>query len=147
MNSDYNVRRAMRQAAGIADDPDLIMKLLRGVREKIRNVEDGKKLAADVLSNIRLFARMILAYVRGDYREIPWRSIVLIIGALLYFVMPLDMIPDFIPATGFVDDITVILLVFKAVSDDINAFKRYESGGEEVKEEPGEVIQPEGETD
>ncbi len=133
MNKDFSVRSAMRQAAGIADDPDLIMKLLNGVRSKLKSVNDGKKLAADIIDKIRLFVRMILAYVRGEYKEIPWRSLVLIIGALLYFMMPLDLIPDFIPATGFVDDITVILLVFKAITDDINAFRRFESG-EEVQE-------------
>ncbi len=133
MNGDYNVRRAMRQAAGIADDPDLIKKLLQGVRSKMSSVEDGKKLAADIIDKIRLFVRMILAYVKGEYKEIPWRSVVLMIGALLYFLMPLDMIPDFIPATGFVDDVTVILLVFKAISDDINAFRRFETG-EEVQD-------------
>lgn len=146
MKSNFNLHSAMRQAAGIADDPDLVMKLLHGVRSKMRSVEDGKKLAADVMDKIRLFVRMILAYVKGDYKEIPWKSFVLIIGALLYFMMPLDMIPDFIPATGFVDDIAVILLVFKAISDDIDAFRRFESGEEEQEAEVQEAIEVEDET-
>jgi uncharacterized membrane protein YkvA (DUF1232 family) len=71
--------------------------------------------------------RMLRAYIRGEYRELPWKSLILIIGALLYFLTPIDMIPDFIPVTGFADDVAVILLVFKTISDDINAYRLFEN--------------------
>lgn len=139
LNSGLDFRRAVRRAAGIANDPDLLKELIRGARSKMQRVDDGKKLATGIVDKIKLFIRMLVAFVKGEYREIPWKSLLLIIGALLYFMVPLDMIPDFIPATGFVDDITVILLVFKAVSDDVNAFRRYEAGEVEDADEVIEV--------
>ncbi|MBR5893566.1 MAG: DUF1232 domain-containing protein [Bacteroidaceae bacterium] len=39
-----------------------------------------------------------------------------IIGALGYFILPLDLIPDFIPVAGYVDDGGLLLLVIKALS-------------------------------
>jgi len=117
----------MRRAAGIANDPELIRELVREVRSKINSVEDGKNLAADIVEKLRMMIRMLRAYIRGEYRDIPWKSLILIIGALLYFLVPIDMIPDFIPATGFVDDVAVILLVFKTISDDITAYRQFES--------------------
>lgn len=50
----------------------------------------------------------------------------MIIGSLIYFMMPIDLIPDFIPMTGFADDISIIFLVFSSISDDIEAFLEYE---------------------
>jgi len=117
----------MRRAAGIANDPELIRELVREVRSKINSVEDGKNLAADIVEKLRMMIRMLRAYIRGEYRDIPWKSLILIIGALLYFLVPIDIIPDFIPATGFVDDVAVILLVFKTISDDITAYRQFES--------------------
>lgn len=127
LNSGLNFRHAMRRAAGIANDPELIRELVREVRSKINSVEDGKNLAADIVEKLRMMIRMLRAYIRGEYRDIPWKSLILIIGALLYFLVPIDMIPDFIPATGFVDDVAVILLVFKTISDDITAYRQFES--------------------
>ena len=51
----------------------------------------------------------------------------MILGALIYFMMPLDLIPDFIPVTGLADDISIIFLVFGSISEDIEAFEEYES--------------------
>lgn len=48
--------------------------------------------------------------------EIPVRLQVTIIGALLYLILPVDVVPDFIPGVGLVDDVGVILLVFNEVS-------------------------------
>jgi len=52
----------------------------------------------------------------------------MIIGSLIYFLMPLDLIPDFIPVTGFADDISIIFLVFNGINEDIEAFLDFEQG-------------------
>jgi uncharacterized membrane protein YkvA (DUF1232 family) len=66
---------------------------------------------------------MIRAYIEGEYREIPWKSMVIILASLIYFVNPFDLIPDFIPGIGFIDDISIILMVFKSVEEDILKFQ------------------------
>lgn len=48
--------------------------------------------------------------------EIPNSLQITIIGALLYLILPTDVVPDIIPGIGLVDDCAVILLVFKEVS-------------------------------
>lgn len=48
--------------------------------------------------------------------EIPIRLKAVVIGALLYLILPLDVVPDAIPALGFVDDLWVIMTVVKEVS-------------------------------
>lgn len=48
--------------------------------------------------------------------EIPVRLKITIIGALLYLILPADIVPDVIPGIGLVDDCAVILIVFNEVS-------------------------------
>lgn len=71
--------------------------------------------------------RMVRAYLNGDYQKIPWKSLLLITSGIVYFVSPLDLIPDFIPVFGFLDDITVLLWIFNAVKGDIEDFEEWES--------------------
>ena len=46
-----------------------------------------------------------------------------IAGALAYVVLPIDVIPDFIPGVGFLDDMFVIGVVMKSIADEIERYK------------------------
>jgi uncharacterized membrane protein YkvA (DUF1232 family) len=56
------------------------------------------------------------------------RSLVLLVGALVYFLMPIDAIPDFIPGIGFLDDAGVIAMALAAVKSEVDRFKAWETG-------------------
>ena len=66
---------------------------------------------------------MIRSYVKGDYREVSFKSILLIFAGLIYFINPFDLIGDFIPGIGYIDDISLILWIMKSVEDDVLRFK------------------------
>ena len=57
--------------------------------------------------------------------ELPHWARATIYGALGYFIVPLDAVPDFLPVTGYVDDLGVLALAFATVSrhidDDVRA--------------------------
>jgi uncharacterized membrane protein YkvA (DUF1232 family) len=80
-----------------------------------------------VMEDLGTFLRLLRAWSRGDYRLIPWRSMAMVIAALLYFLSPLDAIPDFIPVIGFVDDAFIITFVMRAIRRDIRDFRDWES--------------------
>ncbi|WP_316801716.1 YkvA family protein [Pedobacter nototheniae] len=62
-------------------------------------------------------------YVNGNYTEIPKGSIVAILGGLIYFLSPIDVVPDFIPVLGLIDDVFVLNLVYKQVVKDLEKYK------------------------
>ena len=117
---------ALRKAVGIAANPEKISDLIGSVADKMSDMDDNKKRVSDFFEKVKTMLRMLRAYISGEYREIPWKSLLMIIGSLIYFMMPLDLIPDFIPFTGLADDISIILLVFTTINKDIQAFLEYE---------------------
>ena len=48
-------------------------------------------------------------------KDVPIKAKTLIIGALGYLILPTDLIPDFIPALGFTDDLTALTLALRTV--------------------------------
>ena len=77
-----------------------------------------------VRRDAQALARMAREAVAGRYRALPKRSLVAIVAALLYFLDPLDMIPDFLPFFGFADDAAVLFWVANRVRKDLDAFLR-----------------------
>ena len=65
---------------------------------------------------------MVSDYVHGNYKEIPLASIVTCVAAIIYVVSPLDLIPDFIPIAGQIDDAAVVGLALKAIKNDLDSY-------------------------
>jgi uncharacterized membrane protein YkvA (DUF1232 family) len=104
-------------------DPKQTAKLVAQARKKLSESRDRLEESVDELEAL---IRLIQAYAKGDYRDVPWTTIVAAAGAVIYFVMPLDLIPDPLPGIGYADDVTVVLFVLAAIQRDVDAFERWE---------------------
>lgn len=62
---------------------------------------------------------LLVLYYALQSSETTLRNKALILGALGYFILPVDLIPDFIPALGITDDIAAITIAFKAIIDSV----------------------------
>ena len=61
---------------------------------------------------------LLLFYVVKD-KNTPLADKMVILGALGYFIFPMDFIPDFIPIAGFTDDIAALIACIKAIRSNI----------------------------
>ena len=77
--------------------------------------------------------RLVRAYIKGEYRDVPWETIVWAIAAIIYFITPIDLIPDFIPGIGFLDDAAVIALAIASVRKDVDNFREWERSARKKK--------------
>jgi len=75
------------------------------------------------ISDLKLMFSVIQDYISGEYREIPWWSIAAIVAALLYVLSPIDLIPDFIPVIGYIDDALVVAACLAMVEQDLQNYK------------------------
>ena len=82
-----------------------------------------KHLASNVGSKV-LYPALQL-YFLLQAKDVPMKAKTLIVGALGYLILPTDLVPDFIPALGFTDDLTALMVALrtlnKYLTPDINA--------------------------
>jgi uncharacterized membrane protein YkvA (DUF1232 family) len=120
-----NLNQAEEKAEKVLSQPERVDRLLKTSRKKLSKLELEEQDFKGILGAIKTFIRMVKAYRSGLY-DLPWSTIVMIVAALVYFVVPLDLIPDFIPIGGFVDDFALVIAIFKKIKDDILDFQVWE---------------------
>lgn len=123
---DKPVKLPVSQAASLLRDRSRVAQLAtRAARKADKNKEALHKVWRDLATLIRL----ISAWAKREYTIVPWSSILAATAALIYFVNPFDLIPDFLQVFGFIDDAAVLGLVMGAIRDDLRSFTAWERSG------------------
>ena len=120
--------QALSKATKLAGHPGRLLKLLvqRGV--KLYHA-DFRNLRADhLVGKVSVLGRIVGAYARGEYKSIPWKTLITVLAGLLYFINPIDLIPDVVVGLGFTDDFTVLLWVYGTAEKEIEKFLEWEKG-------------------
>lgn len=116
--------KAKGKASTYTRDPLNLYKLIKDVLNKSNSIK-GEGIAG-VRDRITLLTRLVKAYASGQYKVIPMKTLTRIVAVLIYFMSPIDFIPDFIPILGFTDDVALILWLFNAIEDDLEAFRQWD---------------------
>ena len=123
------VEKTRNKAEEYARDPGKSGKLLADALQKANAQDHSQGPLADVWQNLTALFRLLQAYTRKEYTDIPWGSIVMVVIAIIYFVSPVDLLPDFIPVAGYVDDAAVIAFVIRQIKADLDKFTAWEAAG------------------
>ena len=116
-------------------------RLVESPRELLRVIEQAwRKLAAagrvrsleSVLEELRTMLDLLRAWASGTYSGVANANLLLIVGAVVYFLMPADLVPDFILGLGFVDDVAVITRVVGVVREELAKFRASQAGSRPV---------------
>jgi uncharacterized membrane protein YkvA (DUF1232 family) len=123
-------KSATNKAGKYAGKGLAVLELLREALTKAKNVADkqNKGVGQVLAEKITMLSRMVKAYISGDYKIIPWSSIVKIIAVLIYFISPIDFIPDFLPVIGLTDDLALVVWLFSSLQEDFANFEAWENG-------------------
>lgn len=115
---------AKAKAEKLIESNEQLQELISAGSEKATQKKEQMK---DVWSDLQTLLSLVTAWWKKDYQEIPWKTILYAAAAIVYFVSPIDLVPDFIPIAGFLDDITVISFVVKSLKNDLDKFKLWQN--------------------
>jgi uncharacterized membrane protein YkvA (DUF1232 family) len=82
----------------------------------------GKSAPRKLLSIAELLVSLLRDYFKGEYRVIPWSTIAAVAFAAFYVINLFDLIPDFIPAVGWTDDIAVVISTLPGIRHDLEKY-------------------------
>ena len=110
-----------QEAEKMLNHPDKIDRMLKRVEKKLQGIP---KLGG-ALAYIPQMGMLINSYIRGQYTDVPIGTIIGVIGVVMYFVLPIDAIPDFVPGVGYLDDAAVASGSLYLVKNDLDEYMRW----------------------
>lgn len=111
-----------KEAKELLENMDKMERFLEQLERKLSKFPKvGKYIAS-----IPMLISLIRSYVKKEYTDIPLGSMIAIIGSLIYYLSPVDLIPDIIPGVGYLDDATVITSVLVLIKDDVEQYEKWQ---------------------
>lgn len=130
--------KILNQAYGVLNDPERRRQYDRMLRYtdgkdfgKILNekdfwqkVEKASPVLKRILKDLKDLYALFVDSIKGKYKLHP--AITGIIGGgLLYFIVPLDLIPDYIPVIGLLDDFAVLSVIINSMQDELAGYRKF----------------------
>lgn len=127
VNSSYFKLALEKGEKLLNESPNFILKLLRKVVLKVKEIGESKNISFFQTLNqyILLLVQLIKSYLDGSYTQVKKDSLIKILAGLIYFVLPLDFIPDFLPIVGFADDFALIIWIISIVKQELDLFEKH----------------------
>lgn len=129
---DQEIGRWEKKAKQYIDNPNKVRNLLI---KAITKVEHKKHLG--VLNNlwdrIHLLFSLVKDWLSGSYKDISRSAILLILAGLIYFVSPIDVIPDWLVGIGFADDIAFLALILNRLDKELIKYKSWKFNNDPIK--------------
>ena len=119
----------LNKAEGYLKQPLRIKQLLNDAYKKASEKKDFGTIAHEVWENLQTLGRLIKASVSGDYHGVPTSTLIGGVAVFLYFLTPIDFVPDFIPVIGLLDDVSLLAWFMTSIKGEMEKFAEWEASG------------------
>jgi uncharacterized membrane protein YkvA (DUF1232 family) len=102
------------------DDKDV--EVILSKEEDIDKKFSGSNTLGKYLELGKIMMQLLKDSKRGHYKNVPWFTIATIVLAFLYILNPMDLIPDFIPGIGYIDDIAMLSIGIGWIETDLHRY-------------------------
>lgn len=116
-----------QKAARLLGKPGKIGLVLHDAYQKLTTADSGKSGLTQVKELMFTLIRLVRNFISGRYRQISTKTVVIGLATLLYFLMPIDLVPDFIPALGLMDDLSLMAWFIRAFQGELVKYQEWES--------------------
>ncbi len=118
-------RGSLNKAGRISKNGKSLLELLKKALTKTRDLGVGGVFDM-IRDKVVLIGKLLKAYASGEYRDIEIKNLVILIAGLVYFISPIDFIPDFLPVLGYADDVALLTFVLRSAADEMEKFELWD---------------------
>lgn len=122
------------RASKLLGKPFKVVTIVNEVAEKLADERSKDNKFKQLLDSALTLGRLVRSYVSGEYREIKTTTIVSGLAVLLYVLSPIDLVPDFIPVLGWLDDLSLVSWFVGKFREELVRFRAWE--GKQVTVQP-----------
>lgn len=109
------------KASRLSKNSKGIILLLGTVFTKMKTEGSGSPFQK-IKQKVKSLGLLLRHYANGSYRNVEGKNVVIILAGMIYFLSPVDLIPDILPIIGFADDIALISFIYNSVSQELEKF-------------------------
>lgn len=117
------------RATKLLGRPFKVVSVLNEVADKLTDKENKTNKFRQLFEVALVIVRLVRSYISGEYRDIATSTIISGLAVLLYVLSPIDLIPDFIPVFGFLDDLSLVSWFVGKFHGEIARFRDWEQAG------------------
>lgn len=117
-------KNSFLKASRLSKNSKGIILLLGTVFTKMKS-ESGGSPFQKIRHKVKSLGLLLRHYANGSYRSVEGKNIVIILAGMIYFLSPVDLIPDILPVIGFADDIALITFIYNSVSEELEKFEMW----------------------
>ncbi len=118
--SERDAQKVLDELVAKADPHDLD-KLDRPFHDKLARLKDQGGVSTEMLDQLHVLWEML----KAPDDVVPFKSKALIMGAVTYFVSPVDLIPDSLGFAGYLDDRLIVRIVYNRLDKVLDAFRAH----------------------
>ncbi len=119
-------KKFLVKAEAYLRQPTLLRKLLTDAYTKAQQKNELGTLVYEAWATLQTLFRLIKASVAGEYTGVPVTTLAAAVAVLIYFISPIDLIPDFIPVVGLIDDVALVAWFSLTIKTEIDKFHEWE---------------------
>jgi uncharacterized membrane protein YkvA (DUF1232 family) len=120
-------KKFLASAESYIQQPTRLKKLLTDAYQKASEKKELGTLAHEAWDTLQSLFRLIKLSISGEYTELPTSTVVGAVAVLLYFISPIDLIPDFIPVLGLLDDMALVAWFSTSIKHELDKFHAWEA--------------------
>ena len=115
------------KALGYMKDPRKAAHVIGNTLQK--SIDPGRDgFFADIKEDVQTMGRMLNAILKGEYKRFPAKALVRILAGVIYFLFLEDILRDYIPLLGLLDDAIVVAWVVRGIHEELDNFLAWEVG-------------------
>ena len=119
------LKKTMGKAGRMTSNSAGLLNLLKNAFEKLKGMDAGGVFDL-IRDKVLTIGKLLKCYASGEYRDIETKNLIIMIAGMIYFISPIDLLPDFLPLLGYADDIALLTFVLQSIGVEIEKFELWQ---------------------